>query len=175
MSWDSAARPALRHARTWERTSSLDVLSWCSPKTVDLYRYWDSRRGPRPMPRRADIDPVDMRAWLPRITLIEVGDGGERMRYRVVGTEVVGLRGFDPTGWSVESAFPREDADRVLGAYRDVIAQKKPVFCHPAERAPVKRDPVIGVMLLPLSSDGEIVDQVLGYLGDDVGAFDPVI
>jgi hypothetical protein len=142
---------------------------------VELYRYWDSRRGLRPMPRRADIDPVDMRAWLPRITLIEVGDGGERMRYRVVGTEVAGLRGFDPTGWSVESAFPREDAERVLADYRDVIAQKKPVFCHPAERTPVKRDPVIGVMLLPLSADGETVDQVLGYLGDDVGAFDPVI
>ena len=175
MSWDSAARPALRHARIWERTSSLDVLTWCSPKTVNLYRYWDSRRGLQPMPRRGDIDPVDMRAWLSRITLIEVANGGEHMRYRVVGTEVVGLRGFDPTGWSVEAAFPREDADRVLSAYRDVISQKKPVFCHPAERTHQHRDPVVGVMLLPLSNDGETVDQILGYLGDEVGFFDPVI
>lgn len=175
MSWEGAARPALRHARTWERTSSLDVLSWCSPKTVDLYRYWDARRGQRPMPRRADIDPVDMRAWLPRITLIEVGNGGEHLRYRVVGTEVVGLRGFDPTGWSVESAWPREDAEPVLTAYREVTAQKAPVFCHPAERTQVQRDPVVGVMLLPLSKDGETVDQILGYLGDNVGLFDPML
>lgn len=153
----------------------MDVLTWCSPKTVNLYRYWDSRRGLQPMPRRADIDPVDMRAWLPRITLIEVANGGEHMRYRVVGTEVVGLRGFDPTGWSVEAAFPREDANRVLSAYRDVISQKKPVFCHPAERTHQHRDPVVGVMLLPLSNDGETVDQILGYLGDEVGFFDPVI
>lgn len=175
MTWESALRPALRHARTWERTSSLDVLSWCSPKTVDLYRYWDSRRGGRPMPRRADIDPVDMRAWLSRLSLIEVGACGRLFRYRLVGTEIVALRGFDPTGRNVEAAWPNEDAEMVQAAYRQVAAEKAPVFCHPAQRRHWERDPVVGVMLLPLSADGETVDQILGYLNDSVGVFDPAI
>lgn len=175
MTWDSALRPAIRPARTWERTSSLDVLGWCSPKTVDLYRYWDDRRGPRPMPRRADIDPVDMRAWLARMTLIDVDATAQRFRYRLVGTEVVALRGFDATGRSVEAAWPGEDADMVQAAYRDVVAQKTAVFCHPATRRQWERDPIVGVMLLPLSNDGERVDQILGYLNDSVGAFDPAI
>jgi len=169
MSWDSLARPAVRDARVWERTSSLDVLGWCSPKTVDLYRYWDERRGVQPMPRRADIDPVDMRAWLARISLIDVGAGGDSFRYRLVGTEVAELRGFDPTGRSVESVWPAQDAEIVLAAYRQVVAQKSPVFCHPAQRWHWDQEPAVGVMLLPLSTDGEKVDQILGYLSDGVG------
>ena len=175
MTWESALRPALRHARTWERTSSLDVLSWCSPKTVALYRYWDSRRGARPMPSRADIDPVDMRPWLSRMTLIEVGGANQRFRYRLVGTEVVALRGFDPTGRNVESAWPVDDAEAVQAVYRQVVAQRSAIFCHPAERGRLDKEPVVGVMLLPLSSDGETVDQILGYLSEGVGMFDPVI
>lgn len=175
MTWDGALRPALRHARTWERTSSLDVLSWCSPKTVDLYRYWDARRGLQAMPRRADIDPVDMRAWLARMTLIDVDAAAQRFRYRLVGTEIVALRGFDPTGRNVEAAWPREDAEMVQAAYRHVVAQKAAVFCHAAERWHYERDPVVGVMLLPLSNDGQKVDQILGYVGDSIGMFDPAI
>jgi hypothetical protein len=177
MSWDGALRPALRQVRTWERTSSLDVLSWCSPKTVDLYRYWDARRGLRPMPRRADIDPVDMRAWLSRVTLVDVDAATQRFRYRLVGTEVVALRGFDPTGRSVEAAWTHEDAQVVQAAYRHVTEQKAAIFCHAAERwhYDYERDPVVGVMLLPLSNEGEKVDQILGYLGDSTGMFDPVI
>lgn len=175
MTWESALRPALRRARTWERTSSLDVLSWCSPKTVNLYRYWDSCRGGQPMPRRADIDPVDMRSWLGRVTLIDVDAAGKHFRYRLVGTEIVALRGFDPTGRSVEAAWPHEDAELVLATYRQVTEQKTPIFCHAAERWHYERDPVVGVMLLPLSNDGEKVDQILGYVGDSIGMFDPAI
>lgn len=175
MTWESALRPALRPARTWERTSSLDVLGWCSPKTVELYRYWDARRDGRPMPRRADIDPVDMRAWLSRMSLIEVDATSKRFRYRLVGTEVVALRGFDPTGRSVEAAWPAEDAEMARAAYRHVVDQKAPTFCHPAKRGQPERDPIVGVMLLPLSSDGENVDQILGYLADSAGIFDPAI
>jgi hypothetical protein len=175
MTWDSALRPALRPARTWERTSSLDVLGWCSPKTVDLYRYWEARRGLRRMPRRADIDPVDMRAWLARMTLIDVDSATQRFRYRLVGTEVVTLRGFDATGRSVEAAWPREDAEMVQAAYRHVVEQKAAIFCHPIDRRHRERDPIVGVMLLPLSNDGEEVDQILGYLNDSVDMFDPAI
>lgn len=114
-----------------------------------------------------------MRAWLPRISLIDVGAG--EFRYRVVGTDIVGLRGFDPTGRNVEAAWPREDAERVQAAYAEVVESRSPIFCHPAERRHAGQDPVVGVMLLPLSGDGENVDQILGYLGDEVDMFDPVI
>ena len=153
----------------------MEVLSWCSPKTVELYRYWDACRGTRLMPRRADIDPVDMRAWLARMTLIDVDAAEQHFRYRLVGTEIVALRGFDPTGRRVEAAWPQDDAQLVQAAYRHVTEQKAAIFCHAAERWHFERDPVVGVMLLPLSNDGETVDQILGYVGDSIGMFDPAI
>ena len=169
MSWDNLARPALQHARAWERTSSLDVLQWCNHRTAALYRYWDSRRGARPMPRRADIDPIEMRDWLARMALIDVAADGGRFRYRLVGTALTELRGADPTGLAVEAARPREDAEIVLAAYRQVVEQKAPVFCHPARQ--VRRDQMAEDrrMLLPLSNDGQRVDVILGYLSEGVG------
>jgi hypothetical protein len=121
------------------------------------------------MPRRADIDPVEMRAWLSRMALIDVGGAGKDFRYRLVGTALTELRGSDPTGLAVEAAWPAEDAEIVLAAYRQVVAQKAPVFCHPARQMRRDQDPTVGVMLLPLSSDGEQVDVILGYLSDGVG------
>lgn len=119
------------------------------------------------MPRRADIDPVEMRDWLSRMALIDVA--GKHFRYRLVGTGLTELRGSDPTGLAVEAAWPAEDAEIVLAAYRQVVAQKAPVFCHPARQMRRDQDPTVGAMLLPLSSDGEQVDVILGYLSDGVG------
>lgn len=175
MTWDNLARPALHHARAWERTSSLEVLQWCNHRTAALYQYWDGRRGARLMPRRADIDPIEMRDWLARMALIDVAAGGERFRYRLVGTALTELRGSDPTGLAVEAAWPAEDAEIVLAAYRQVVAQKAPVFCHPARQVRRDQDPAVGVMLLPLSNDGERVDVILGYLSDGVGVLGLVI
>jgi hypothetical protein len=179
MTWGNLARPALRVARAWERTSSLDVLQWCNHRTATLYHYWESRRGGRLMPRRADIDPLEMRNWLGRMALIDVtsanDNGGARFRYRLVGTALTELRGSDPTGLAVEAAWPAEDAEIVLAAYRQVVAQKAPVFCHPARQLRRDQEPSIGVMLLPLSSDGETVDLILGYLSEGTGVLGLVI
>lgn len=169
MTWGNLARPALKRVRAWERTSSLDVLNWCNRQTVALYRYWDACRRGRPMPGRADIDPIEMRDWLARMALIDVGADGSEFRYRLVGTALTELRGSDPTGLAVDAAWPREDAEVILAAYRQVAEHKAPVFCHPAQQMHHDQDPAVGIMLLPLSNDGERVDVILGYLSDGVG------
>jgi len=169
MTWGNLARPVLPCARAWERTSSPDVLQNCSRRTSELYRYWENRRGGRAMPRRADIDPIEMRDWLSRLALIDVGPEGTRFRYRLVGTALTELRGSDPTGLSVDAAWPADDAETVLASYRQVVAQKAPVFYLPARPFGQDRTSQVGVMLLPLSSDGERVDVILGYLSDGVG------
>lgn len=175
MTRDNLARPALQHARAWERTSSLEALDGCHRRTSALYNYWDQRRAGRTMPRRADIDPIEMRDWLSRMALIDVVENGKTFRYRLVGTALTELRGSDPTGLSVSAAWPREDAEIVTAAYRQVVAQKAPVFCHPARQMQREHERDLGVMLLPLSSDGEKVDVILGYLSEGVGVLGLVI
>lgn len=175
MTWDNLARPAPSRACTWERSSALDALPWCSHRMVGLYNYWDARRGVWSMPRRADIDPVEMRDWLSRIVLVDVVDGGAQFRYRVVGTALAELRGSDPTGLTVEVAWPAADAEIVLAAYRQVAAEKAPVFCHSAQRLGTDRHAGVSAVLLPLSNDGEQVGVILGYLAEGVGVLGMVL
>jgi hypothetical protein len=39
-------------------------LEICSPAVAEIYCYWNHKRGERSMPRRADIDPIDLKAVL---------------------------------------------------------------------------------------------------------------
>jgi len=168
MSWDSLARPALTPARTWERSNSLQALERCGPKATSLYQYWNARRGVRAMPSRGDIDPSEMRQWLPRLTLVDVGGEGSQFIYRLVGTQMVDLLGINPTGRPVATAWPENLAPGVVDAYREVVAMRAPVFCEQVSQWLDDQRPNAWAMRLPLSSDGEEVDMVLCYLSDNI-------
>lgn len=121
------------------------------------------------MPARADIDPMEMRQWLPRITLVHVSADGSRFTYRLVGTQIVDLLGVDPTGQPVESAWPAEEAAPLLESYRTAVATRLPVFCQQTCQWLEDQEPSAWAMRLPLSSDGKRVDMILGYLSDNIG------
>src|SRR6185503_17392695 len=169
MLWESVARPNSASARTWERSNCLKSLERCGPKAVALYQYWNARRGIRSMPTRADIDPLEMRQWLPRLTLVDVSPDGERFTYRLVGTQIVDLLGVNPTGRLVETAWPEETAGLVLDRFREVVETRAPVFCQQIKCWLEDQKPTAWAMRLPLSSDGEDVDMILAYLSDNIG------
>jgi hypothetical protein len=169
MLWDSVARPTRPRARIWESSSSLQSLERCGPKAVALYQYWNARRGVWSMPTRADIDPMEMRYWLPRITLVDVSPDGAQFTYRLVGTQIVDLLGMNPTGQRIETAWPEDEAARLLEGYREVVETRAPIFCHQTCEWLSDQEPTAWAICLPLSSDGERVDMVLGYLSDNIG------
>jgi hypothetical protein len=169
MLWESVARPNSASARIWERSNSLQSLERCGPKAVALYQYWNARRGIRPMPTRADIDPLEMRQWLPRLTLVDVSPDGQHFTYRLVGTQMVDLLGVNPTGRPVESAWPEGVAEVVVDGHRAVVESRKPVFCQQINPWLEDQKPTAWAMRLPLSSDGEEVDMILAYLSDNIG------
>jgi hypothetical protein len=39
------------------------------PRLLGLYQYWVAKAGERPMPRRDDLDPVEMKTWLANLIL----------------------------------------------------------------------------------------------------------
>ena len=77
------------------------------PRLAALYDYWDGKRAGRAMPARADIDPVEMRAWLGHLLLIEIAEDG-RFVYRLYGTAFVDSFGVDMTGRSVDELRSEE-------------------------------------------------------------------
>ncbi|MCW5749576.1 MAG: PAS domain-containing protein [Alphaproteobacteria bacterium] len=85
------AAPAPRQLDGTGGSLPVEHLSW---KLARLYRYWESKHGADgAMPRRRDIDPVEIaRAipeLLPHVWLVEVLRDPFRFRYRLVGEAIV--------------------------------------------------------------------------------------
>ena len=148
---------------TYQRLVSEEFLKICSVRTAALYRYWSGKRRGRHLPRRADIDPAEMKPWLPGLVLVDIDNRPRRITYRVVGTAVCEHRGFDPTGRPVQEGLYGNLRDEVLENYRIAIDEKSIVFDYDAtpSRSGFARE--VGTLFLPLSSDDETVDKILIY------------
>jgi hypothetical protein len=130
-----------------------------------LYAYWCSkRRQDGRLPARADIDPVEMRALLPRLALIDVLRDGDRLafRYRLTGTEIVDRAGRDPTGKRFEELYSGDYLKTAHATYREVVETGRP---HTSDRVyplvPGREYMSYDRLLLPLASDGSTVDMVM--------------
>ena len=136
----------------------------CHPDTVTMYRYWLEKCGNRPMPTRADIDPVEMPKRLLRgICLVDVVADERRYVYRLVGTGDVEVRGNDPTGKSVLEGFFGPSAEDALSCY-DKVVEKRAPFLDPAPfTAPSGKWINEETLFLPLSEDGVTVNKILVF------------
>jgi hypothetical protein len=57
----------------------------------ELYAYWDERRGQRPAPERAEIEPGAIRQALSDIFILETAESGSAHSFRLAGTRVCAL------------------------------------------------------------------------------------
>jgi len=128
-----------------------------------IYDYWASRRHGDSPPRREDIEPGDVPDLLPHIFLVDVEDAPERFRVRLAGTAVVACFGVDMTGKTIESLDLGEKRSSILKLYEDAVTSGQPSYDRHqywteayGQRLNYER------LLLPLSSDGEHVDKLLG-------------
>lgn len=124
------------------------------------------------MPPPSEIDFLELQPWLAGIVMVEVTGGESReLVYRVVGERAIRLRGYDPTGMTVARAAFGLSAHHVLANYSVVIDLRIPLYgWNEAVDGGDKRG-ISGALLLPLSSDGQRVDWVLGYV-EDAAAYD---
>jgi len=152
----------------YPRTTSIDFLQRCRPRTAAFYRYWDGKRRGRLMPARSDIEPLEMKAWLAGTALIDVtrdpaAPNGTALRYRLIGSRPTILRGKDVTGMRVETGYFGASLEAALENYRLVIEEKTLVYDWDRTPAPDGFAREGETLLLPLGADGETVDMVLVY------------
>lgn len=126
-----------------------------------LLEFWEAVRGQRPMPSRADIDPVRLGArLLPHILLVEAVDGG-RFRYRLCGSANEEAAGADLTGRHVDELNPHPDYIRyMVGLYQQAQATGRPVYSesrYMALNTNAIRD--TRRLICPLSTDGRRADH----------------
>lgn len=139
------------------------LLADCHASVRRLYEYWNLKRGERPMPARSDLDPVDLKALLPHLILIDVVADERRYVYRLVGTREVEMRGADPTGKAVKDAYYAESPGETVGYLDRVVATQQPVFYRGTYQPTSTRTQEEDVIFLPLSKDGSRCDMVLIY------------
>ena len=140
-----------------------DWLARSSDPVKELYRYWRSKCDGDRLPRRRDIDPVDIPRFLSQLTIVEVVPDERRYVYRLVGTTEVEIRGRDPTGKSVLDNFFGPSVEDVLGCYDTVVATRRPFYDPTPYVTPDGRYSDDETLFLPLSEDGENVSRILVY------------
>ena len=69
-----------------------------SPMVRALHAWWMENRGPSGIADRKDLDPIALKHLLPNMIISEVEAEPFRIRYRLVGTKIVSITGFDFTG-----------------------------------------------------------------------------
>jgi hypothetical protein len=115
------------------------------------------------MPSRADIEPIEMKALLPRLFMVNVAYHPMCFRYRLIGTDIVTLAGRDITGQAVDESTFGEDALVVQSLYGTVVASRHPVAVRGRATWLRGREWMkFESLLLPLSSDEKTVDIILG-------------
>jgi hypothetical protein len=139
-----------------------DWVATCHPDIRLMLEYWRGKCAGRQMPTRADIDPAEIRPYLPYVTLVDVVDDERRFVYRLVGTMEVALRGGDPTGRSVVEAFFGRSAETVLRKYEAVCTTRAPY--HECDDYQVV-DRYVGEenLFMPLSDDGVRVNKIFVF------------
>lgn len=142
---------------------SPSLLAACHVTLQRLHDYWELKRGARPMPARSDLDPVDMKALLPHLILIDVVPDERRYVYRLVGTQEVEMRGADPTGKAVKDAYYAESAGETMSYLDRVVATQKPVLYRGTYQPTSTRTQEEDVLFLPLSKGGSACDMILIY------------
>src|SRR5262245_55195267 len=138
-----------------------DQLS--DPDLIRFYDYWATLRGDRPMPSRRDVDPVQIPpGYLPDIMLIEVSHQPRRYRYRLIGTHVVTASGEDRTGRSFDDVAFFKTNPTVMQQYEQVVTTGEPLLSlEPFTNFTTGQQYDVDRIMLPLSSDGRLVDMVL--------------
>jgi len=142
-----------------------------SPILKQLHTYWEGKRGARPAPTRAEIDPAEIVRLLPHVFLIDAVGVPPCFRYRLVGTGVVELTGRDLTGHFVDDNLEPAKFAALVEPYETVIRQASPVAKHGRTIWIEKREALeVEVLLLPIANAQGDITIILGSvirLGDE--------
>jgi hypothetical protein len=141
-------------------------LTVAHPKLQALHRFWEEKRSGRPAPSRAELAIEELRPWLGHLMLLDC-IAGDDFRYRVYGTDLVSLFGFDLTGMTTLEAITLV-GEKPLLEYRQVRSGVAPLGV--SRQSPSARKYLtVDKLALPLMENGE-VNKILAAIYPTIGA-----
>jgi hypothetical protein len=101
---------------------------------------------------------------LPNLALVDVDGAPPRFRYRLLGTRLDAMIGKSLVGqWLDEVYANQPGVDAIVGQYAEVARTRQPSWRRgPPHVGSDARCHEIEVLRLPLASDGQTVDMILG-------------
>lgn len=127
-----------------------------------LYRYWSDKRVDRTLPSRGDIDPGELKGLLPNVTLIDVELSPRRYLVRLAGTQVVAGYGEEQTGRYLHELDFGDIGDQTLAMMDDIVEFHRPSYASGEFQKRNGKCIRFERLAMPLSSDGAVVDKILG-------------
>jgi hypothetical protein len=159
------------------RSTLIEAGQITSPRVAELHRYWQSKCRNGSLPLRAAIDPTEIPWLLPYLVIAEIEASPMRVRYRLVGTQVVEDNGSDFTNRYLEDCNFAVEA-LLQECYRQLVERQAPVFAYyewdKAQWQGAKG--AIGANetgFFPLSSDGARVDLAICLADPNVRPYPP--
>lgn len=133
------------------------------PRLQRLLAYWESIHPPGRLPGRQHLDPIAIRDLVPGLWLVDVQRAPFRLRYRLVGTQIVDAIGREVTGQWLDEAHPHIRAHpHFLERYARVAATGIPSRRRGAARLWRHEDyREVENLILPLASDGTTIDILM--------------
>ena len=132
----------------------------------ELFAYWASLRDGARLPGRAHLDPAPIKRLLPTVSLIDVDpspQGAAEFRMRLAGTALYGVYGREITGKRLSEIYNTAAADYWRGELGKVVKERRPaVGVHSLAWRGASHLSILWLRL-PLASDGEQVDMILGF------------
>jgi hypothetical protein len=139
-------------------------------KLRTLLEYWNAKRGARPMPLRADIDPAEIPALLPYLMLLDVEPAPLRFRYRLAGSNTYdirdGLKVRSVTGRYVDDMdFHIAPTTAILDFLRLAVERARPVYRAAQFPDGAPRSGIHNALALPLADEaGAVAMLVVGAI-----------
>lgn len=129
----------------------------------EMFAYWASRRQGGQLPSRAAIHPQHFKRHLPTISLIDVLAEPRDYRLRLAGTGLYSVYGREITGRTLEDVYAPPAAAYWRGELDKIVDSRRPgVGVHNLAWRGAAHLSILWLRM-PLASNGQDVDMILGY------------
>jgi hypothetical protein len=141
-----------------------------NPRICAFHELWLSKCQPdscgelNRLPSRSDFSFAELRPYMGDLVLVDVLDGGEDFKYRLVGVNITTFRGHDVTN-TLMSAGVFSDAARVMDRFKKVIDTRAPYYQVNKTSWHVEHYwATYEIIRVPLAADGAVIDKIMAFL-----------
>tara|TARA_Y100000588_G_C13720347_1_gene696966 strand:+ start:144 stop:656 length:513 start_codon:yes stop_codon:yes gene_type:complete len=142
--------------------ASNEVPTDCHPSIARFVEYWGSLRQGDLLPRRGDLDPIEIPELLPSIRLLDIEGDPARFRVRLTGDKVRAHFGTGNVGGYLDEILVDFENRESYANCMTAIAERRPVWHRGVcDLNPDKEFVPLERVMAPLATDGETVDGII--------------